>query len=120
MKDKTKIYETSLVLTTGFLVVFLITEGYAFLYISLFFGLVGIFIKPLAALITKIWFWLADMLNLVFSKLVLGLLFYVILLPLALFYKAAGNDKLRLKENDNSKWVIRNQVFESAHFRKIW
>jgi hypothetical protein len=120
MKDKSKIYETSLVLTTGFLVVFLFTENVAFLYLSIFFGLVGIFVKPLAAIITKIWFWLADMLNLVFSKLVLGLLYYLILLPLALFYKAAGNDKLRLKNDKHSKWVLRTQVFESSHFKKIW
>jgi hypothetical protein len=120
MKDKSKIYETSLVLTTGFLVVYLLTETTAFLYMAIFFGLIGIFVKPLAALFTKFWFWLADILNLVFSKLVLGILFYVILLPLALFYKAAGNDKLQLKENNNSKWILRNQVFESSHFRKIW
>lgn len=120
MKDKSKIYETSLVLTTGFLVVYLITGIYTFLYISMFFGLVGIFIKPLAAIITKFWFWLADILNLVFSKLILGLLFYLVLFPLAFVYKVAGNDKLRLRADNNSKWNIRNQVFEPSHFEKIW
>lgn len=120
MKDKAKIYETSLVLTTGFLVIYLFAENVTFLYVSIFFGFVGIFIKPLAAIITKIWFWLADILNLVFSKLVLGLLFYLVLFPLALIYKAAGNDKLRLKEDNDSKWIERNQVFESSHFRRIW
>lgn len=115
-----KILETSLVLTTGFLVVYLLAENAIFLYVAVFFGLVGIFIKPLAALFAKIWFWLADILNLVFSKLVLGLLFYLILLPLAIFYKVAGNDKLRLKNDNHSKWVIRNQVFEASQFRKIW
>jgi hypothetical protein len=120
MKDKAKIYETSLVLTTGFLVVYLLTENAVFIYVAVFFGFVGIFFRSLAVLFAKIWFWLADILNLVFSKLVLGFLFYMILLPLALFYKAAGNDKLRLKRDNNSKWVIRNQIFESSHFRKIW
>lgn len=120
MKDKAKILETSLVLSTGFLVVYLLTEKGAFLYLAVFFGLIGIFIRPLAALFTKLWFWLADILNLIFSKLVLGVLFYAILLPLALFYKAAGNDKLRLKKDNHSKWVVRNQVFEASQFRKIW
>ena len=120
MKDKSKIYETSLVLTTGFLVIYLFTENVTFLYVSFFFGLVGIFVKPLAAFITKIWFWLADILNLVFSKLVLGLLFYVILFPLALFYKVAGNDKLRLKETNRETWILKNQLFRASDFERIW
>lgn len=120
MKDKSKIYETSLVLTTGFLVIYLLTENVTFLYVSIFFGLVGIFVKPLAYIITKIWFWLADILNLFFSKLVLGLLFYAVLLPLALIYKAAGNDKLRLKEANHTTWILRNDQFRSSDFKRIW
>ncbi len=118
--DKDKILETSLVLTTGFLVVYFVTQISFILYVSLAFGIIGIFIKPLAKIITIAWFKLADALNYVFSKLVLGTLFFLVLFPISVMYRLTNKDKLHLKNRKSSYWFARNKKYESADLENIW
>jgi len=117
---KTKILETSLVLTTGFLVIYAIKPIEAFLYLALSFGLIGIFIKPLAKQIAIAWFKLADLLNFVMSKVVLGTIFFAILFPISLLYRISNKDKLQLKKSQKSAWIERNYAYKSADLKNIW
>lgn len=118
--EKHKISETSLVLTTGFLLVYFITSIQYFLYISFAFGLVGIFIKPLAKVITIAWFKLADALNFVMSKIILGIVFYSILVPIAFLYRLLNKNKLLLKKSVLTTWVERNHTYQKADLENIW
>ena len=118
--NKTKTLETSLVLTTGFLVVFLITEIQWFIYLSITFGLIGIFIKPLAKYIAIAWFKLADILNFFIPKIVMGILFLLVLVPISLIYRIFNKDKLQLKRSVKSNWIERNQNYKSEHLKNIW
>lgn len=118
--DRNKSLETSLVLTTGFLILFLIFGNQWFLYLALTFGVIGIFIKSLAKYIAILWFKLADILNFFVSKIILGALFFVILWPVSLLYKISNKDKLRLKRSENSTWVERNHSYNSADLKNIW
>jgi hypothetical protein len=118
--DRTKTLETSLVLTTGFLLIYLITKSDLFLYLAFAFGITGIFIKPLAKYIAIAWFKLAEILNFVVSKIVLGILFFVVLFPVSLLYRISNKDKLRLKRSENSTWIERNHTYSSADLENIW
>ena len=118
--DRTKTLETSLVLTTGFMILFLITGSRLFLYLALAFGITGIFIKPLATYIAIAWFKLADVLNFFVSRIILGTLFFVVLFPVSLLYRISNKDKLRLKKSDNSNWIERNHNYSSADLDNIW
>lgn len=118
--ERNKITETSLVLTTGFLLIFILTKTIMFLYISLAFGITGIFIKPLAKYIAVAWFKLADILSYVSSKIILGTLFFIVLYPVSLLYKLTNNDKLRLKKTESSNWIKRNHRFSATDIEKIW
>lgn len=118
--ERTKTLETSLVLTTGLLLIFIITQNELFLYISLGLGITGVFIKPMAKYIAIAWFKLADILSYVSSKIILGILFFVVLYPVSIPYKLSNNDKLRLKKSENSNWVERNHTFSASDIEKIW
>ena len=118
--EKRKIHETSLVLTTGFLMIFIITKNELFLYISLGLGITGIFIKPIAKYIAVAWFKLADILSYVTSKIILGILFFIVLYPVSILYKLSNNDRLRLKRPETSNWVERNHTFSASDIEKIW
>jgi predicted membrane protein len=118
--DKIKTLETSLVLTTGFLILFLIFGNLWLLYLALVFGVIGIFVKPLAKLIAKAWFKLADILNFFVSRLVLGTLFFAVLWPVSVLYKISNKDKLRIKRSGNSNWIKRNHKYSSADLENIW
>lgn len=118
--DRAKTLETSLVHTTAFLVVYFITLNSLFLYLALAFAGVGIFIKPLAKYIAVAWFKLAEILNFVVSKIALGTLFFVVLVPVAGLYKITGNDKLQLKKSGKSCWTNRNHTYKSNDLANIW
>ncbi len=118
--DRTKILETSLVLTTGFLVIYFISSDLVFLYVSFAFGFIGIFIKPLARYIAIAWFKLADILNFVVSRIVLGILFFIILFPVSIFYRIKNRNKMKMKHSENSNWVPRNVKYTSADLHNLW
>lgn len=118
--DRNKTLETSLVLTTGFMLIFFFTKNDLFLYLAFAFGVTGIFIKPLAKYIAIGWFKLADILNYFVSKIILGTLFFVVLFPISLLYRISNKDKLRLTRSKNSNWVERNHIYSSADLENIW
>jgi hypothetical protein len=118
--DRIKTLETSLVLTTGFLLIYLLTKNDFFLYLAFAFGITGIFIKPLAKIIAKAWFKLADFLNYFVSKIILGTLFFVVLFPVSLLYKISNKDKLSLKRSRSSMWIERNHKYSSGDLENIW
>ncbi len=118
--EKSKITETILVLTTGFLVVFLMTKIKVFLYVALLFGLLGILIPSLAKYIAIAWFKLADALNYVMSRIILGTVFFLFLFPISLLYKLFKKDKLNLRNPSQSLWTERNHQYQSADLENIW
>lgn len=117
---KLKTLETSLVLTTAFLILYYITNIDTLLFIGMAFGLTGIFIKPLAKYIAIAWFKLADVLNFFVSKIILGALFFLVLFPIAFFYRIFNKDILQLKRPNKSLWVERNMTYSAADLKNIW
>ncbi|HSM49731.1 MAG TPA: SxtJ family membrane protein [Draconibacterium sp.] len=118
--ERTKVLETGLVLTTAFLVIYLLTGNYVFLYLALTVGISGIFVKPLAKYIAMAWFKLAEVLNFIVSKIILGVLFFVILFPIAVLYKISNTDKLGLRRSGKSGWVERTHDYTAQDLTNIW
>lgn len=118
--NKSKILETSLVLTTAFIVVYILKPNPVFLYIACGLGVTGILIKPLAKYIAIAWFKLADLLNFFVSKIVLGFIFYVILFPISLLYRLSGKDKMLLKDKQASTWIERDYKYTGKDLENIW
>lgn len=120
LMEKSKTLETSLVLTTAFLVVYIITENVLFLYLAFSLGIIGIFIKPLAKIIAFVWFKLADILNYFVSKIILGALFFVILFPISILYRIMNGNKLNQKNVSKSIWKERMYTYSKNDLENIW
>jgi len=118
--EKNKITETLLVLTTGFLLLYLFLKIPFFLYLALFTGIAGIFVKPLAKYIAMAWFKLGDVLGYLTSRLLLGILFFVVLFPVSVLYRLTTKDKLHVKRSPESNWTERNKDFTPGDFKNIW
>jgi len=118
--EKSKTLETSLVLTTAFLVVYIVTENVLFLYLALSLGIIGIFINPLAKIIAIAWFKLADILNYFVSKIILGALFFVILFPISILYRMMNANKLNQKNMSKSIWKERMHTYSKNDLENIW
>jgi len=117
---KEKTLEAMLVITTGMLLIYLIKQQYIFLYISLACGLTGVLIKPLASIIATGWYKLGDLLGFIVSKIVLTLIFFFFLLPVALLYRLFNKDPLRLKTPRQSNWSIREHLYTGNDLKNIW
>lgn len=112
--------EALLVIVTGFLVLYLVFQHKAFLYVSLSVGLISVFIKPLGNVIARFWFILGEILGFFVSKIVLTLLFYLFLTPIALVHNLFNKDVLKTKNRGKTLWSERSHKYASKDFENIW
>jgi hypothetical protein len=117
---KEKILEATLVITTGFLLLFLIYGKQWMLYVSIGAGVSGILIKPLASLIAKAWFKLGDLLGFVVSKVVLATMFFIILVPVSFLHNIFNKDILQLKRTGKSLWKDRDHNYVPDDLKNSW
>ncbi len=118
--NREKTLEAILVIAIGFLIVFLIKHIQLFLYLSISVGLIGILVKPLAVFIAKLWYKLGDWLGWFVSKIVLGIIFYLVVLPVSTFYKFFNKDTLRIKRSNKSFWYEKNHKYISNDLKNSW
>ena len=120
MMKRDKALEAILVITTGLLIFYIIYKHGILLYAAVAISVTGIFIKPLASLIAKGWYFLGDSLGFVVSKLILAVVFYLFLAPIAFLHNLFNKDTLRLKRSDKSFWTDRNHDYKSGDLKNIW
>ena len=85
--SREKVLETMLTIATGLMVIHLITHKKGFLTIAILIGIIGISSYYLSSKITWAWFKLAEGLGYVNSKILLSLVFFVFLTPVAFVFK---------------------------------
>jgi hypothetical protein len=120
-KVKSNPTNTMLVITTGFLVIFIITKLHWALIVALCVGLVGVFSTFLSKQTDYLWNKLAWVLSLIVPNILLALIFYLFLFPIALLSKLFGkNDAIKLKNNSDSVFITSNKEFDKSTFEKSW
>jgi hypothetical protein len=119
MNEK-KSMETCLVITTGFLLLYFIFQVKILLIVAFIIGLTGILLRPLALKIAWVWHKLGDIMGFLISKLILSIIFFVILLPIALIYRLIKRDTLMLKNKYSSYWIIRNYKYAKKDMENVW
>lgn len=113
-------YTTMLVLTTGFLIIYLALNFHWSVYLSLTFGIIGIISEPLSLIIEKLWFKIADLLGSIMPKLILSIIFYLLLTPIAFFYKLFNKNIIRLSNSNESTFNDYQNNFSKENIEKIW
>jgi hypothetical protein len=66
------------------------------------------------------WMWFAYCLNFVMTRVILGVLFYVVMLPIALLMRLVGKDPLTLRTKSDSYWKVRATSTPIDHFEKLY
>lgn len=81
---------------------------YGWLIASVVVGLVAIVAPTVLTPFNKAWMKLGELMGKVVSPLVLGVIFFVLITPVALVTRLFGRDELRLKKADvSSYWIDR-------------
>ena len=80
------------------------------LAIALAFAAVALVRPILLAPLNRLWFKFGMLLNRIVSPLVMGMLFYLIITPIALFMRLLGKDLLNLKRDPEARsyWIPRD------------
>jgi hypothetical protein len=118
--EKAKQKETIIVIAAGFLVLFFIFDREWMLYVSLGVLIAGIISDALSSYIHKAWFWIAEKLGYVMSRLILGITFLFILLPVGALSKVFRKDILMLKKRKDSYYRKRDHVYTANDMRDPW
>lgn len=118
--EKAKQKETIIVIAAGFLVLFLVLDKIWMLYVSL--GVLGAgFLSPwLTSLIHRGWFWIADKMGFVMSRIILGIIFVFILIPVGWLSKLFRKDLLMLKKRESTYYRERDHIYEAKDLEEPW
>ncbi|MES2620945.1 MAG: hypothetical protein V4615_08835 [Bacteroidota bacterium] len=122
--NREKELETILVLCVAFLVIYFLTKQQHtyLLKLSIGLGLIGMFSKYLTSKISWAWLKLGEMMGAVMSKVILSVVFFGFLFPIALLSRVFSGNKniLQLKKPEGSYYFSRNHKYESKDLKNLW
>jgi hypothetical protein len=114
-------YKTILVIVTGLLSLSLIIDQPILTKIAAIIGLLAVFFAAAARAIEYIWLKVAAGLGWINSRILLSIVFYLFLLPMAWFSRWFTRDSLNLKRNNAiSIFHTRNHKYRKKDLEDIW
>jgi hypothetical protein len=116
-----KTYETISVLAFFSLAAGLWFQQPVFFSLALFFLFLGVFVKKAAVWLAWGWLQFAHFLGTINTKIILTLIFYLILTPIALLYRLFHGDFLKIKgKSPDSNWYHRDHTYDKSDLEKAW
>ena len=120
MSKKKAGFEISLVITVIFMIFFLLSQNSLFIKIGLAYALLVLLVPAFRELINRVFEYIVKVLGFLNAHILLGLIFFVILFPIALIYRLIKGDTLGIRKFAESSFVERNMPFTSKHFENPW
>ena len=91
---------------------------YIFIAASIIFLIITLVRDEFLLPLNKLWMRFGVLLGMIVSPIVLGVIFFGLFMPLAIFMRLFGRDELRIKlSNKVSHWVSRSEPITSDSFR---
>jgi hypothetical protein len=113
--------KAQLVIVTGLLVMYFVFKSVYLLYAATAVGLISLAIPFLGDLLVKGWFKLAEVLGMINGRILLSLIFFVVLFPIALLYRMGRKNPLSLKrEPGESAFATRNHLYTAKDLENVW
>lgn len=112
--------KTQLVIVVGLLVLAAIFENEDIAYASLAIGLVCLVIPSAGYWIVWGWYKLALILSKVMNPLVLGIVYFIFISPIAILFRLFGNDPMRMKDNNGSMYEVREKTYTKEDLKNPW
>jgi len=119
-EDKIK---AQLVMVVGFLVLGFVFKTYQtyFLYLATGLGLIFVILPFIGDYIVWAWFKLAEILGWINSKVILSLVFFIFLFPMAVLFRLSTKNPLQIKKlGEKSLFTERNHKYSAKDLENIW
>tara|TARA_B100001175_G_C19479326_1_gene626177 strand:+ start:1016 stop:1381 length:366 start_codon:yes stop_codon:yes gene_type:complete len=121
MKVKSNPSLTLLTIVFGLLFLnYFLNNNYIY-YLTLILSGVGIFSSKISTIIEKIWFKFSYILSQIIPNILLSVIFFLILTPIAALSKLF-NSQTNFNSNNNQKttFVTQNKSFDKKSFERAW
>jgi hypothetical protein len=121
--ERKKDLEVCLVIVTGLVVLFLVKGWTLTLNIAVLTGITGIFSSKAASWLSIGWYKIADVLGTFTSKIILTVIYYLFLFPVALLFRIFGQNKnAGIKaRNAPSLWIDRGaRIYSASDLKNPW
>ena len=117
--------ETILTLCVALVVLFFVTKKQHayYLTLSVLLGLIGMFSVYLTSKISWAWLKLGEGMGFVMSKVILTIVFYGFLFPIAMLSRVFSNNRKNLqldKSTGSSYYFTRNHTYQPKDLEDVW
>ncbi len=111
-----------LVITVGFLGLWFLTnkQHITLLYISLGVGVLSLLSSTIQDIILWVWDKIALVLGWINTRIILSLVFFVFLFPVAMLTRLKMRNLLQLKKTTQSVYKTRNHTYTSEDLENTW
>ncbi len=120
MESKARYRETLLVIVLGFSVLYLILDRDWMLYTALATGIAGMLSIHLNRWIHIGWYFIGEKMGFVVSKVVLGALYFIVLVPMSLLARIFRKDVMNLKSPPLTGYHERDHLFRAEDLEEMW
>tara|TARA_B110000037_G_scaffold204353_1_gene248256 strand:- start:342 stop:707 length:366 start_codon:yes stop_codon:yes gene_type:complete len=121
MKIKSNPSLTILTIVFGLLVFYFFLEKQEIFYICIVLSGFGIFSKKISKLVEKIWFKMSFILSQIIPNILLSIIFFFILTPVAFLSKLfKSNTEFTSRNEKKSIFKSQNKVFDKKSFERAW
>jgi hypothetical protein len=120
VKKKTFPHSTILIIVLGLLVLSFLFKAPVLVTIATVVGVISMIFPPVAFGVEWIWLKLAETLGWINSRLLLGIVFFVFLSPIALLHRLFHKNPLQLKKTNGSIFVAREHAYTEKDFENMW
>jgi len=111
---------TILIISMGFLALYLLFSWQWAVIVSLIVGVVGIISSFLSKKIEWGWMKLAQFMGYIIPNILLSIVFFLFLFPISLFSKLFSKDPLMLSKKYKTYFIDINKEIDKKSFEKIW
>jgi len=122
MKDsRIRDLETAVILSAFLLILYYIFDKPFLIYITLALLLVSLLFTKLFSKFVHVWFKLGHFMGGITTKIMITLVFFAVLTPVAFLYRIFHRNPLTLKKiNTKSYFTTRNYTYSPRDFKKNW
>ena len=115
-----KVYKNILVLIAGFCVLHLLFKGMVFLIVAISVLFLSAVSEKAAVLIEKSWLWFGEKIGKVNAAILLFLIYYLILTPIAFLSRIGKKDPLQLHTPEKSNFVFKQHRYTAKDLENPW
>ena len=117
-KDTTK--STVLVISMGFLALYLAFSWQWAVVVSFTVGFIGIVSSYLSSKIELAWMKFAQLLGYIVPNILLSIVFFLFLTPISIIFRLFNKDVLMLSNEYNSYFIDVDKEIDKKNFEKVW